>query len=113
MDLEFIQTGGLRYGDNYWYAWNFTYPFAQLRVSSSDLTLSVSFLSLWRRTFIFPRPAIRQLRWKRGLFSRGLQIEHTLHEYPPFVLFWVGDLKSLAESLREFGYEIADSNRAV
>jgi hypothetical protein len=108
MEQEFTQTGGVRYGRSFWFAWNFTIPFAHLRVTRDALVLSVSAFGIWRRTFSFPRPAIRQLRWKRGVFSLGLQIEHTVDTYPPFVLFWVGSRKALAEGLRGFGYEISD-----
>jgi hypothetical protein len=109
MDQEFTQTGGIRYGESFWYATNLTAPFALLRVSKDAIVLSASILREGDRTFSFPRSAIRRLRWKRGLFSRGLQIEHTVAEYPPFVLFW-GYRKTLAEGLRAFGYEIPDGS---
>ncbi|SRR6266542_1327047 len=113
MVQEFTQTGGIRYGSSFWFSVNFTAPFACLRVSKDAIILSVSIFRLWQRTFTFQRSAIRQLRWKRGLFSLGLQIEHTVGEYPPLVLFWVRDRKALADSLRGFGYEISDRNRVV
>jgi len=113
MEQEFTQTGGIRYGSSFWFVINFTAPFARLRVSQDAIILSVSVFRIWQRTFTFQRSAIRQLRWKQGLFCLGLQVEHTVAEYPPFVLFWVSDRKSLAESLRGFGYEISDRNRVV
>jgi hypothetical protein len=108
MEQEFTQTGGIRYGDSYWDATNLTTPFALLRVSRDTIILSASVLRAGDRTFTFLRSAIRRLRWKRGLFSWGLQIEHTVGEYPPFLLFWVGHRKTVAEGLRAFGYEISD-----
>ena len=90
---------------------NFTAPFACLRVSRNAIILSVSIFRLWQRTFTFRRSDIRQLRWKRGLFSLGLKIEHTVAEYPSFVLFWVVDRRALAENLKGFGYEISDYYR--
>ena len=108
MEQEFTQTGVIRYGESYWYATNLTTPFALLRVSKDAIILSASVLRAGDCTFTFPRSAIRRLRWKRGLLSRGLQIEHTVGEYPPFVLFWVGYRKTVAEGLRAFGYEISD-----
>ena len=113
MEQEFTQIGGIRYGSSFWFTVNFTAPFARLRVSKEAIVLSVSISRLWQRTFTFQRSAIRQLRWKRGLFSLGLQIEHTVGEYPPWVLFWVGDRKTLADGLRGFGYEISDCNPAA
>ena len=106
MEQEFTQAGGIRYGESFWYATNLTAPLALLRVSKDAIILSTSLLRVGDRTFTFPRSAIRRLRWKRGVFSRGLQIEHTVAEYPPFVLFWVGYRKTVAEGLRAFGYEI-------
>ena len=108
MEQEFTHTGGARYGRSFWFAWNFTNPFAHLRITRDALVLSVSAFGIWRRTLLFPRPAIRKLRWKRGIFSLGLQIEHAVDEYPPFVLFWVGSRKALADGLRRFGYKISD-----
>ncbi len=113
MEKEFTQKGGIRYGSSVWSTVNFTAPFACLRVSKNGIILSVSIFRLWQRTFTFQRSDIRQLRWKRGFFSLGLQIEHTVSEYPSLVLFWVVDRKTLAENLREFGYEISDYDRVV
>ncbi len=107
--LEFTQTGGIRYGESFWYATSHTSPSASLRISKDAIILSTSTFLGSDRTFSFPRSAIRRLRWKRGLFSRGLQIEHTVAEYPPFIMFW-GYSKTLAAGLREFGYEISDGN---
>ncbi len=108
MEKEFTQKGGIRYGSSVWSTVNFTAPFACLRVSKNAIILSVSVFRFWQRTFTFQRSDIRQLRWKRGFFSLGLQIEHTVAEYPSLVLFWVVDRKTLAEKLREFGYEIEE-----
>ena len=100
----FTQTGGIRFGQSYWFAGNATVPFAQLRVSQEELVIIISVFGLWRRTFTFPRASVHRLRWQRKLFSVGLQIEHGLAEPPPFILFWVTDRAALAEGLREFGY---------
>ena len=110
MEKEFTQKGGIRYGSSVWSTVNFTAPFGRLRVSRNAIILSVSMFRLWQGTFTFQQSDIRQLRWKRGLFSLGLQIEPTVTEYPTF---WVVDRKTLAENLREFGYEVSDYNRVV
>ena len=110
MSQEFTQTGGLRYGESFWYAANFTKPFAMLRVSRDAIVVSVSFFRFWQRSFTFQRSAIQRLRWRRGIFSLGLQVEHTVAAYPPFVLFWLRDRKALALGLRDLGYEISASN---
>jgi hypothetical protein len=103
----FIQTGGARCGDSFWSSWNCTVPFAQLRVTHDAIVLS-ALLGFSRRTFTLPRSSIRCLRWKRALFSLGLQIEHRMPEYPPFLLFWVMDRKFVTEGLKAFGYELKE-----
>ena len=113
MEQEFTQTGGVRYGRSFWFGWNFTAPFAHLSATKAALVLSVSAFGLWRRTFTFERAAIRNLRWKRGIFSLGLQIEHNISGYPPFILFWIGNRIKLVAALKEFGYDISDSNHVA
>jgi hypothetical protein len=113
MEQEFTQTGGARCGRGFMFGMNFTIPFACLHISKDSMVLSVSLFGIWRRTLTFQRSDIRQLRWKRGLFSLGLQIEHSISSYPPFVLFWASDRKTLTEGLRGFGYEISNHNDAA
>ena len=103
---SFIQIGGIRYGRSFWGAANATIPFAKLRVSKEALVLSVSFLSLWNRTYTFPRSSVRNLKWKWAPFSLGLQIEHNLTGFPPFILFWVTNREALTNALKKFGYDV-------
>jgi hypothetical protein len=110
MEQEFVQHGGIRYGESFYRGANFTWPFACLRVTGDSLVLKLSFLHLSSRTFAFPKSEIRALRWKRGLFSIGLHIEHAVSSYPPFILFWTLDRKKLAESLKNFGYELSEKS---
>jgi hypothetical protein len=106
---SFTQTGGARYGAGMWSRnANLTVPFATLGVTREELVLSMSLFQLWKRTFRFPRSSLRCLRWKRGLFSLGLKIEHNVAEYPPLVLFWVSNREALTQGLRDFGYEISE-----
>jgi hypothetical protein len=84
MKKEFAQTGGARYGRSFWFSWNFTTPFANLSITDAALILSISVFGLWQRTFTFDRASIRNLRWKRGIFSLGLQIEHDISTYRLF-----------------------------
>src|SRR5260221_4470875 len=72
-DRAFTQTGGLRYGSGIGVV-NFTMPFARLRVTRESIVITLSFLGLLRRSFTFPRSSIRRLRWRRILFSLGIQI---------------------------------------
>jgi hypothetical protein len=106
---DYTQVGGTRFGRSYWFAWNFTIPFAHLRIASDRIVLTVSAFRLWQRTFTFQKADLRQLRWKRGLFSTGLHIVHAAGDHPPFILFWPSDRRKLKEQLRAFGYEIPES----
>jgi hypothetical protein len=106
---HYIQVGGTRFGRSLWLAWNLTTPFAQLRIASDSIVLTVSAFRVWQRTFTFRKEDLRQLRWKRGLFSTGLHIGHAARDYPPFILFWPSDRRNLQEQLRAFGYEIPES----
>ncbi len=106
---SFTQTGGIRWGRSFLSASGWcTIPFARIRVSREEIVLSVSsFLPFMRRTFTFPRTSVRRLRWKRGILSLGLKIEHDMAECPPFILFWVTNRSELTRGLREFGFEVA------
>ena len=106
MDPHYWKTGGVRYGESFWFALNFTIPFAKLCVKRDSIVLRISFLGLFRRTFEFQKSEIRALKWKRGFFSRGLLIEHCKPDYPPFILFWTGDRKGLGAALSGRGYDI-------
>jgi hypothetical protein len=98
-------SGGIRYGRSFWLSLNFSAPFSKLQIAGDRLVLSVSFLGFYRRTFEFPREAIRQLHWRRGLFCSGVQIEHDIAGYPNFILFWpLGS--DLREDLGSFDYKL-------
>jgi hypothetical protein len=98
----FSQTGGARLD---WLNW--TYPFATLSADAHAIHLSCL-----RREYHFPRATIRQLRRHSGVFSVGLQIEHTKESLPQFVLFWASiffwtsGFKKLKQQLEHLGYEI-------
>jgi len=105
-DQAFTQVGGARWGRSYWRSANCTLPFAKLRVSKEALVVTISVSGL---TFSLARSSIRRLRWKRALFSQGLQIEHAVGGLPPFILFWASNREALTQGLRRFGYEISDT----
>lgn len=103
----FSQTGGLRLD---WI--NTTAPFATLSANSDAIHLSCL-----GREYHFPRSTIRRLRRHRGLFSVGLQIEHTQGSLPEFVVFWAAvffwtsGFENLKRELKSLGYEIITEPR--
>ena len=105
MTAPFVQTGGLRVGDSYWGAWNATWPFARLSVSEAALDVTVS-LFLSSRHYTFPAATVRRLSVYSGLFSRGLRIEHTVAQCPPFIIFWTFGLRALTSALVQRGFQI-------
>ena len=105
MTLPFTQQGGARAGTSYWSAWNMTWPFARISVKAGRIELRDSFL-LFARLYTFAPGSVRRLSAYRGLFSRGLRIEHTVAAYPPFVLFWSFGLSELTAALEQGGFHV-------
>ena len=98
---EFI--GGSRCGVSYWNAWNVTVPFARLTIAPDELVLS-TFLSMTRR---FTKSQITKISVYGGVFpSPGIRIEHTVHEYGPFTVFWTFRPAAVKSALIENGYII-------
>jgi hypothetical protein len=108
--IQYVETGGLRWGQSFWSGENATWPFARIRVSSDRLRISVLDWNFSKRWFDFEQLEVRQLRRKRGLFSVGIVVEHLKREYPPFILFWTFRYKTLSRALRRFGYTVADTS---
>jgi len=43
----------------------------------------------------------------RGVFSTGLQIEHSIPRRPPFVVFWTFGFAELKQELERYGYTVS------
>ncbi len=102
MDSSFSVTGGARIG---W--WNVTIPFARLSADRDVLRLHCF---IYGRDHVFYRSSIKRLSRHSVMFSIGLRIEHTVPEYPKFVVFWVS-IRSrpflvLKEKLEHLGYVV-------
>ena len=100
----FIQRGGARIGASFWGAFNATWPFAKLTVEESGIQVSVLF-----RRYSFSPASVRRLSTYSGVFSRGLLVEHTVADYPPFVLFWSFALPELTAALQQRGFRVEES----
>jgi hypothetical protein len=107
--VDYVETGGCRWGQTFVMAANATWPFAKISFSSERLRLSVNVLGLWKRVFDFERVEVRQIHRNRGLFSVGVIVEHTKREYPPFILFWTFRCKTLCGELQSRGYEVTET----
>ena len=106
MTSPFVQVGGVRVGASYWDAWNASLPFARITVSEDAIDISVSLFFSSSRRYTFAAATVRCLSVYSGLFSRGLRIEHTVADCPPFVIFWTFGLRALAVALEQRGFHI-------
>jgi hypothetical protein len=97
-------TGGIHYGDSYYSAFNATWPFARLIVSTGSVDLNTSFF----KSFSFPKSQITTISKYGGFFSKGLQIQHSISEYPPFIVFWTPKWEAVKLALIENGYQVSE-----
>ena len=105
----FVQSGGgIKVGDDYWTAWYATTPFVSITLDDAQIDLKVSFFTPLRR-YVFPFARVRRLSLYRKWLARGLLIEHSVPEYPPFVLLWSPDLPSLTAALRQRSFHVEGS----
>ncbi len=96
-------TGGIRFGKSFWRAANATWPFTKLTIEPGALTLSTVFFG----TFRFEKAQIKKLSGYSGFIpfvSKGILIEHTVPDYPPFILFWTYSPESVKNALIQNGY---------
>lgn len=108
MSEEYNESGGLRWGLNFWGAVTATWPFAHLRALPDSIQIRVSIFGIWSRVFEFSHQEIKSIRRKQVLGSEGIVINHTKAEYPPFVLFWSFRYPALKAALAKLGYAISD-----
>jgi hypothetical protein len=96
------QEGACEVGRNSWLSQVWTQPFAGLYIYRDELVLSMSF-----RRYPFSRDQISQIRRYRSGLSRGLKIEHTVSEYPPFMVFYPQDIDEFEEALDANAFPVA------
>jgi len=108
MSEAYSETGGIRYGTSFCTALNFTWPFATLTVTADQLVIRVALVGIWSRTFTLNRAQINSIKRKRALWSVGIEINHSIPEYPPFILFWTFRYRRLKHELECRGYELRD-----
>jgi hypothetical protein len=95
-------TGGCEVGRNSWLAKEWTWPFAGLYIYRDELVLSMSF-----HRYSLPRAAISQIRRYRSGLSLGLKIEHTVPDYPPFMVFYPWDIEEFEQALDANAFPLA------
>jgi hypothetical protein len=96
-----LETGGYTVGRNRWLAINGSWPFGSLQIHEDRLVLHTIF-----RRFIIPRDAIVGLSQIRLFFFPSLRIEHTVPEYPRFVVFSSFHLSRVQQRLKTAGFSV-------
>ena len=96
------QTGDCSIGRNSWLAEYITWPFSGLYLYRDELVLSMPF-----RRYRFPRDQISCIHRYRYALMRGLQIEHSVANYPSFVVFFPSDVTEMEEALDENAFPLA------
>jgi hypothetical protein len=108
MTSTFAQTGGAQINMASRYSpfgfVNLSWPFGRLSADRDAITLDCLF------KFTIPRDYIARLSRDpyHGFFSTGLQIEHTVPNFPDFMLFRTFNFDSLKRGLEGLGYAVRD-----
>jgi len=110
-DGVYVERGGLRYGESYWLAGNFSWPFATLTASRDSITIDCWFPLGFSpgRSISIPRAMLKSITRKHGFFSIGMRFEHSLSDRAAYVLFWTSDFKRLAGTLESLGYSVGSA----
>ena len=94
--------GGIRVGSSYWLAANWTVPFAELRLSQDTVTLRYPF----NNEINIQKNDITRINKKRGIFSAGVQMVHSVETIQPYILFWTFQPDQVSEAFRNMGYPV-------
>ncbi len=97
--------GGIRIGDSYRDAVNYSYPFAKAVFTENSLQLSIGCFFLRKRYFL-PYYDITGVSLKKGIFCRGILITHQLNHLPEFIVFWTGSYKCFLEECKKYSIPI-------
>ncbi|HEY8152883.1 MAG TPA: hypothetical protein VII72_02005 [Myxococcota bacterium] len=101
---ELWERGGARLG----LGWNWTWPFATLRATKSELEVRTP-----GRRLLVKREQLRSLRIARVLFSKGLEIEHSSSELPAPLIFWTMNAGRLEANLNALGYAVSHEKLSI
>ena len=97
--------GGIRIGNSYCDAMNYSYPFAEAIFTEKSLRLSTGFLFLKKR-YLLPYHDILGVSLKKGIVCQGILIRHRLNDLPEFILFWTGRYQCFLEECKKHSISI-------
>jgi hypothetical protein len=92
--------GGLRIGRGKYLSMNYTYPFAKMTFGEEFLTLEINLLFI---RYSIPYAQISSVHKENGIFSKGVRIEHSCTEIPPFIIFWCWKNDEVLSSFQTMG----------
>ena len=97
--------GGIRIGDSYCNAINYSYPFAKAVFTENSLQLSIGVFFLRKRYFL-PYYDITGVSLEKGIVCRGILIKHQLNYLPEFIVFWTGKYKCFLEECKKYSIPV-------
>ncbi len=98
--------GGIRIGNSFHDALNYTWPFAEADFTESGLQLSIFFFRT--TTWLLPYNDISGVSLKKVFFQRGIIIRHHSAQLPEFLLFWTRKDQPFLEECRNHAIPVAD-----
>ncbi len=93
--------GGLRWGQTFFFSYNLSYPLAVLVISDEWITLKALF-----KPVDIQKAEVGKVSLAKGWFSKGLRIEHTKRDAPPFIIFWTWKPEEVLNSFAAHGYKV-------
>jgi hypothetical protein len=78
--------GGARWGESALFGRTVSWPFAELRFSTAELTVKAVALDVQK--FTFSRGDVASIDERQPVMERGLQIVHHRADYPSIILFF-------------------------
>ncbi len=102
----FEETGGIRFGESYWFSANYTFPFAKIRIFKEKIILT------WGESskIEFRKDEIQYLEKYKGILGgilgKGVRICHKKSRTWKFIIFWSFSVDNLLSKLKNAGYEL-------
>ena len=78
--------GGIRIGSSFLNSINFSWPFVKVIFEKECFRIIVSFIQ--KKEYVILYKNVTKISYKRGLFSKGVIIEHVMPLTPSYIIFW-------------------------
>ena len=101
---ELRERGGARLG----HTGNWTWPFATLCANQSEIEVRTP-----GQRFLVKRDHVHSLRIGWALFSKGLEIEHSVPQVPAPLIFWTMNATRLESGLTALGYAVVHGKLSI